>query len=132
MKEETTRARWIAAMAATAIALYLCWLMLKPFVVVLEWATVLVIVFYPVHKRLAEKIRRPGLSSLVSCLLVIVVVLLPLTFLIATLATELAESAQNFQQVVPFLDSQSPRTARFIAWLQQHVNFSPEQSQQIL
>jgi predicted PurR-regulated permease PerM len=133
MKEEITRARWIAAMAATAIALYLCWLMLKPFVVVLEWATVLVIVFYPVHRRLAKKIRRPGLSSLLSCLLVIVVVLLPLTFLIATLASELAGTAQNFpQQVVPFLDSQSPRTARFLAWLQQHVNFSAEESQQFL
>lgn len=133
MKEETTRARWIAAMAATAIALYLCWLMLKPFVVVLEWATVLVIVFYPVHKRLAEKIRRPGLSSLLSCLLVIVVVLLPLTFLIATLAAELADTAQNLPgQVVPFLDTHYPRTARFLAWLQQYVNFSPEQSQQFL
>ena len=133
MKEETTQARWIAAMAATAIALYLCWLILKPFVVVLEWATVLVIVFYPVHRRLAKKIRRPGLSSLLSCLLVIFVVLLPLTFLIATLATELAGTAQNFpQQVMPLLDSQSPRTARFLAWLQQHVNFSAEQSQQFV
>jgi predicted PurR-regulated permease PerM len=133
MKEETMRARWIAAMAATAVALYLCWLMLKPFVVVLEWATVLVIVFYPVHKRLAKKIHRPGLRSLLSCLLVIVVVLLPLTFLILTLATELAGTAQTFpEQVVPFLDSQSPRTARFLAWLQQHVNFSPEQSRQFL
>jgi predicted PurR-regulated permease PerM len=133
MKEETTRARWIAAMAATAIALYLCWLMLKPFVVVLEWAAVLVIVFYPVHKRLAEKVRRPGLSALLSSLLVIVVVLLPLTFLIATLATELAETAQTLpQQVGPFLETQSPQTARFIAWLQQYVSFSPEQSQQFL
>lgn len=132
MKEETTRARWIAAMAATAIALYLCWLMLKPFVVVLEWATVLVIVFYPVHKRLASRIRRPGLSSLLSCLLVIVVVLLPLTFVIATLARELAGTAQNFQQVMPFLNTQSPRTARFLVWLQQHINFSPEESQQFL
>jgi predicted PurR-regulated permease PerM len=133
LKEETLRARWIAAMVATAIALYLCWLMLKPFVVVLEWATVLVIVFYPVHKRLAGRIRRPGLSSLLSCLLVIVVVLLPLTFLIASLASELAGTAQTFpQQIMPFLNTQSPRTARFLAWLQQHVNFSPEESQQFL
>ena len=132
-KEETTSARWIAAMAATAIALYLCWLMLKPFVVVLEWAALLVFVFYPVHKRLAEKVRRPGLSSLLSCLLVIVIVLFPFTFLIATLASELADTAQNLpQQVGPLLDNQSPRTARFLAWLQQNVNFSPEQSQQFI
>jgi predicted PurR-regulated permease PerM len=81
--------RWIAAMAATAIALYLCWLMLKPFVVILEWATVLVIVFYPVHQRLRDKIHRRGLSAIISCLLVIVVVVVPLTFLIVTLAQRL-------------------------------------------
>lgn len=120
-------------MAATAIALYLCWLMLKPFVVVLEWAAVLVIVFYPVHKRLASRIRRRGLSSLLSCLLVIVVVLLPLTFLIATLAGELAGAAKNFpQQVGPMLETQSPRTAKVLEWLQQRINFSPEQMQQFV
>ena len=133
MTQETLRARWIAAMAATAIALYLCWLMLKPFVVVLEWATVLVIVFYPVHQRLRDKIRRPGLSALISCLLVIVIVLVPLTFLIVTLASELAGTAQNLpQQVEPFFDTKSPRTAKVLVWLEQHVNFSPEQTQQFI
>ena len=48
-------------MVAIAIALYLCWLMLRPFVGVLEWATVLVIVFYPVHKLLAKRIKRRGI-----------------------------------------------------------------------
>ncbi|HKO96885.1 MAG TPA: hypothetical protein VJU86_07835 [Pyrinomonadaceae bacterium] len=38
------QARWIAGLAATWIALYLCWLMLRPFIGVLEWAAVLVIV----------------------------------------------------------------------------------------
>lgn len=56
MKEHRNQARWIAVLAATAIALYLCWLMLRPFIGVLEWAAVLVIVFYPVHKRLASGI----------------------------------------------------------------------------
>ena len=67
MKEEVNQARWIGILAATGLALYLCWLMLRPFIGVLEWAAVLVIVFYPVHKRLAKKIRRRGLSALLSC-----------------------------------------------------------------
>src|SRR5262245_16375129 len=120
MREDTLRARWIAALAATAIALYLCWLMLQPFVVVLEWATVLVIVFYPVHKRIAQRIGRPGLSALVSCILVIVIVLLPLGFLIAALTRELAGSAQTLpQQVGPLLDPNSPRTGQMLHWLQE-------------
>ena len=51
------QARWLAVLAATAIGLYLCWLMLRPFIGVLEWAIVLVIVLYPVHKRLTHRIE---------------------------------------------------------------------------
>ena len=133
MREETLRARWIAAVAATAIALYLCWLMLKPFAVVLEWAAVLVIVFYPVHKRLFEKIGRPGLTALVSCILVVVIVLVPLAFIFTTLAREVADTAQTLpQQVKPFLDSNSPRTARVLQWLQDRGILQPDQSNQFL
>ena len=81
MKEQNNQARWIAVLAATGIALYLCWLMLRPFITVLEWAAVLVIVFYPVHKRLANKVKRRGLSALVSSVLVIVVLAITLGLL---------------------------------------------------
>lgn len=129
MREDMLRARWLAAVAATAIALYLCWLMLQPFVVVLEWAAVLVIVFYPVHKRLAQRIGRPGLSALVSCLLVVVIVLVPLGFIIGALTRELAGSAQTLQQVGPLLDPNSPRTGRVLHWLQERgvIQGDPQQ-----
>jgi len=133
MREDAVRARWIAALTATAIALYLCWLMLKPFVVVLEWAAVLVIVFYPVHKRIVQRVGRPGLAALISCILVIVVILVPLTFIIATLARELAGSAQTLpQQVGPFLDTHSPATAKVFEWLQSHGIVQGDESQQFL
>src|SRR3982750_1753864 len=54
------RARWLALLAATAFALYVCWLMLVPFVEVLMWATVLAIVFYPVHLWIVRRTGRPG------------------------------------------------------------------------
>ncbi len=131
MREETLRARWIAALAATAIALYLCWLMLKPFAVVLEWAAVLVIVFYPVHTRLKERIHRPGLSALVSSILVVVIVLIPLTFVIATLAHELASGSQTLpQQLGSLVSTHSPRTAQVVQWLQDRGIVQSEQSEQ--
>ena len=34
------RARWLALLGATLLAMYLCWLMLQPFVEVLLWAVV--------------------------------------------------------------------------------------------
>ena len=45
MRDRIDQARWLAVLVATAIALYLCWLMLRPFLGVLAWAIVLVIVF---------------------------------------------------------------------------------------
>jgi len=40
MKGNVNEARWIVVLAATAITLYLCRLMRKPFITVLEWAAV--------------------------------------------------------------------------------------------
>ena len=66
-------------MAATVVALYLCWAMLQPFIEVLLWAVVLVIVFMPVHRRVRARVGSPGWSAMLSCLLVVVVILVPLT-----------------------------------------------------
>src|SRR3982750_1601112 len=72
------RARWLALLAATAIALYVCWLMLVPFVEVLMWAAVLAIVFYPVHLWIVRRTGRPGGGALLSCLLVVGTIVVPL------------------------------------------------------
>lgn len=133
MKEQVNQARWIAVLAATAIALYLCWLMLRPFIGVLEWAAVLVIVFYPVHKRLAKKTRRRGLSALISSLLVIFIVLLPLTFLTMTLASELASDARNLPaHVSQLMGSQAPVTGKVAKWIQDHAAVETQRSQEFI
>ena len=41
------QSQWILLVALTALALYLCWSILRPFLPVLLWAAVLVIVFHP-------------------------------------------------------------------------------------
>ena len=106
-------------MAATAIAVYLCWLMIKPFLGVVAWAIVLVIVFYPVHTRLARRIRRPGLRALVSCLLVVLIIVLPLVVLTTLLAQELAQVIPNLpSQVSLLLNSPTSPLARITGWVQ--------------
>jgi predicted PurR-regulated permease PerM len=130
MKEQINQARWIAVLAATGVALYLCWLMLRPFITVLEWAAVLVIVFYPVHKRLAKKIKRRGLSALVSSVLVIIIVVAPLTFLTVALANELASTARNLPaQVAQLLDPETPVTGKLSKWIHDHLSVDALSSQ---
>jgi len=133
MKEQINQARWLGVLAATGIALYLCWLMLRPFITVLEWAAVLVIVFYPVHKRLAEKIQRRGLSALLSSLLVIVILVLPLIFLTMALTNELAGAARNLPaQVARLLDPETPVTGKVSKWIHDHVDIDTARSQEFV
>jgi len=130
MKDEINRARWIGVLAATGVALYLCWLMLRPFISVLEWATVLVIVFYPIHRQLAKKIKRRGLSALVSCVLVIVVVVAPLTLLAIALANELSSVARTLPTYVAhLLDPTTPITGQVSQWLRDRVALDASSSQ---
>lgn len=133
MKDQRAQARWIAVLVAIAIALYLCWLMLRPFAGVLEWATVLVIVFYPIHRRLAKRIKRPGLSALLSCLLVILIVILPLTFLIVALADELTKVVPNLPAEISKLsNAQTPVIGRISTWIQTRLGTDAIASQEFL
>jgi predicted PurR-regulated permease PerM len=95
MNEDVRKARWLAMLAIALVALYVCWLMLKPFIAVLGWAVVLVMIFYPLHRRLLRRIKRPGLSALISSILVILVFVAPLVFVIASLMKELGTAAQD-------------------------------------
>jgi predicted PurR-regulated permease PerM len=125
MTQRRNQARWLALLAATALALYLCWLMLQPFVGVLAWAVVLVIVFYPAHRRLVQRTGWPGLSALVSSILVIVTILVPLTFITLAVANELAGAITNVQGALQTLldPNQTGPTRRAIEWLSRYVDF---------
>jgi predicted PurR-regulated permease PerM len=80
-----------------AIALYVCWQMLQPFFNVLLWATVLAIVFYPMHRRIRAETRRPSLAAAISTLLVVVFILLPVTFITVAVVRELTGAATRVQ-----------------------------------
>ena len=115
--------RWIALLAATVFALYLCWSMLQPFIEVLLWAVVLVIVFYPVHTRILKRVKKPGWAAVLSCLIVIVAILVPLTLLTFAIVRELKGFAESLQgNVQSFLDPQSPYMGRVLNWLGQYVD----------
>lgn len=133
MREHVHQARWIGILAATGIALYLCWLMLRPFITVLEWAVVLVIVFYPVHKRLAQRIKRRGISALLSTVLVITVLVLPVTFLTIALANELAGAAGNLPNLITqLLSSEKGVTGTVARWIHDHIAVDGATSQQFV
>ena len=127
------QARWVVIFVVTAIALYLCWLMLQPFIGVLMWAVVLVIIFNPVHQRLVARTRSPGWSALLSCLLVIVTILLPISLITLALVNEAAGAAKMLQENAhTLLNPDSPLTGRFLRWLGQYVDIERLRDQQFV
>jgi predicted PurR-regulated permease PerM len=133
MGRREDRVRWLALWAAAVVAVYLCWLMLRPLVGVLAWATVLVVVFYPVHQRVAARVRGATLAAFVSCMLVVLVVLLPLGFIAVVLVRELAAAAQTAQQLaVAFFDPNTPLTGRVFNWLGQYFDLTQLRSTEFL
>jgi predicted PurR-regulated permease PerM len=135
--------RWFGLLAATAVALYLCWSMLQPFVEVVLWAVVLVIVFFPVHRRIRARVGSPGWSAVLSCLLVIVAILVPLTLLTFAVVNELADFAQMLQPkpdgsggaagaAAGLLDPNSPYVGPAVRWLGQYVDLGRLGSQEFL
>lgn len=123
MLERKLQIRWWLLLAVTAIALYLCWLMLKPFIGVLGWAAVLVIVFYPIHRRIAAKTKQPSLSAFLSCILVIVTILGPVALVTIAVLNELSNALQNVNATIAYLfDPNSPVTGRLLQWLSRYVD----------
>ncbi|HWW77319.1 MAG TPA: AI-2E family transporter [Pyrinomonadaceae bacterium] len=133
MEPRGKQVRWLGLLAATAVALYLCWSMLQPFIEVVLWAVVLVIVFFPVHKRIEARLGSPGWSALVSCLIVILVILIPLTLITLAVVREMARLAQSLQAGADsLLDPNSPYLGRVLNWVGQYVDISQLGSQQFL
>ena len=122
MRTHANLVRLIAVLAVTAIALYVCWLMLRPFLAVLAWAVVLVIVFYPVHKRLGEKIKRRSLCAMTSTILVILIVVAPLVLLTVAVTGEVRKAVTNLPtQMQNMREPVANFTGRLPGWVQDRI-----------
>src|SRR6187397_2269387 len=90
-------AGFVALVAVLLAALYICWLIFQPFFNVLLWAAVLAVVFYPMHRRILARTTKPSLAAACSTLLVILLILLPVTFITVAVVRELSGAAASFQ-----------------------------------
>jgi AI-2E family transporter len=98
--------KWTIFLAATAIILYLCLLIVRPFLNVIAWSSVFVITCYPVHQRLVRKTGSVSLSAFVSSVMVVVAFVIPLLFLTAVAVDQFAALGASLQQM--FADQTGP------------------------
>jgi predicted PurR-regulated permease PerM len=89
-RDAVPTARWLALLAVTAAAVYLCWLIVLPFVDVLLWATVMAVVVHPVHRWLLRRGHGPNAAAGLTTVGAVLVVLVP-TFLLGLVLVQEAK-----------------------------------------
>ncbi|HUI43629.1 MAG TPA: AI-2E family transporter [Terriglobia bacterium] len=83
---------------ASAAALYVCYIMARPFVKPVVFAAVMAIVFFPLHDRIWQRVRGPNLAALLSTLVVLLIVIIPVAGLGGALTGEMRGAYQSLSQ----------------------------------
>ena len=83
---------------AAAVALYVCYLIAKPFVSPILFAAVLAVVFFPLHNRIWHRIRGPNLAALVSTAAVVLIVVIPLVGLGSAVTQEVSAAYASLSE----------------------------------
>ena len=117
----------------TALSLVLCFIIFRPFITPLISASVLAIIFFPVHSRIVKWIHRPGVAAFLSTLLVLLIVVAPLVAVglaikseVTALVHELqsrSEESGGWSQYLANV-TQGPR-----AWISRYVDLSDVQGE---
>ena len=95
----------------TVVSIYLLYQILLPFLSSIVWGILLAMVFYPIFQRLQRILKkREVISALAMTLLVFIVIVLPFTLLLASLAGEVVGIYHRAEEII--------RTGQFQAYLE--------------
>lgn len=82
------------------LLVYVCYLILSPFLALMLWALVLAITLHPSHQQLSRRLgQRPGLAASLMVLLGILLLLIPSALLVGSMAEPLKHLASGSWQV---------------------------------
>ncbi|MBI5663997.1 MAG: AI-2E family transporter [Nitrospirae bacterium] len=78
----------IISLAIIVVLFYLLYKVLSPFLIIIAWAMVLSITFYPLNRFLLRFIKRPWLASLITLIIILIIMLGPFSFIVGSLVSE--------------------------------------------
>lgn len=105
---------WIALAVFTAIAVYLSWLIIAPFIEVIIWAAVLAVVSYPVYLRWRKRGRGPAMAAFATTLFVVLVIVIPLILVGMMLVNQLPQAVSAAQNGFHVLLDPESRVFKFV------------------
>ena len=117
----------LVLMAATGVGIYFCYWMTEPFFPVLAWALALAVLFAPLHRWLESRLRRGNLAATLSVLAVVVIVVVPATFVVDRVVGEAARGAETIRASVESGDwrrafEAHPKIAPVGQWIEQQFD----------
>jgi predicted PurR-regulated permease PerM len=116
---------------ATAVSVYLSWLLLLPFVKTITWALAMAVAAHPLHRWISRKIARKSLAAAISTLLVVMIVVGPGVPLIRALIHE-AGAVMKWRQDDAALVAwramidQHRWLAPMVGWFQSNIDLGTE------
>ncbi|MCB0727338.1 MAG: AI-2E family transporter [Ignavibacteriae bacterium] len=117
-------AKFIFLIFLTGLLLYICWLMLAPFISILLWSTILVIIFHPLYKRLMKKTGNHTISAISTILVSLLIFIIPLLLISASAISELSGfsgiSADEIKMIVT--DFKNSRLSFIYDYLNRYMN----------
>jgi predicted PurR-regulated permease PerM len=85
----------------TFLSIYLLYQILSPFLSSIIWAILLAMIFYPLFQKLQRLLKKKEfLSALIMTLLVLIVIVLPFSLLMASLASEVVDGYHRMEEMI--------------------------------
>ncbi len=122
------RVTMIFLLVLAAIALGLCIILFGRFARPLISATVIAVIFYPVHARVQKRVRRPGLAAMISTILVILIIVVPVTLISLAISKEVAGLIDYLNEKSEESGGLNPYFTNLMegakGWLSQYIDLS--------
>lgn len=121
----------LVLIAATALALYLCYRLARPLLPALAWALALAVVAHPVYQWLARRVPRADLAAGLAVAVVAIVIIGPALFVTHQLTREVAAGMERLQNEAAAghwraVTERNPRLAPVLHWLERHIDLRRE------
>ncbi|HMT12440.1 MAG TPA: AI-2E family transporter [Ignavibacteria bacterium] len=104
MNDRKKLAQFILLMFITGLMLYLCWQMLLPFISIILWSVILVIIFHPFYRKIYSRTKNHTVSAIITIAISLLTFIIPVMLVSAAAINELAGFAGTtisyIQQVI--------------------------------
>lgn len=121
----------VVLVVATALLLFLCWLLVQPFLTPIAWALALAVVAHPLHSWISRKIDKPGLAAGIAVFVIALIIVLPVAFVgnsIVKEATTVVKGVQGGLEDGTWREqlARNPHFGRALAVIEQHGNLGSQ------